>query len=102
MKVTIHKKILVLIGCFYLFSCEEMQQERYSSISECKTKEMQKCPDSRCAYEARKMCDEVLNKMYDTEFLTERAERCKEDRKKVELGELPSWYIGTGKYKCEK
>lgn len=94
------KKIIVLIGCFYLFSCEEMQQERYSSISECKTKEMQKCPTSNCAREARKMCDEVLNKMYDTEFLTERAEKCKKIRKEVELGESPSWRIGL--HNCGK
>ena len=94
-------KIIVLIGCFYLFSCEEMQQERYSSISECKTKEMQKCPNSTCASEARKMCDEVLNKMYDTEFLTERAEMCK-NPKEIELGKLPSWFIEISKYNCGK
>ncbi len=101
MKVSIHEKIIVLIGCFYLFSCEEMQQERYSSISECKTKEMQKCPNSTCAREARKMCDEVLNKMYDTEFLKERAEVCKKTRKEVELGEISSW-IERSKYNCGK
>ena len=108
MKVKIFKYLILSIcGLFLISGCNDVSQEKYSSIAECTLREMQKCGSDYCNEWAEEMCEETLKKMYTETFLKEqearRVERLrlkKENEAKQEkywndlaIGKIKEWTV---------
>ena len=79
------KKILVLISCFCLLSCDGTKQDKYLSITECEVREMQKCAGSAsvCNQRVIRLCKELLPSMFSQAFIDEQTEIREQEKKEI-------------------